>query len=152
VWFITGASRGFGALMTREALAAGDAVVATARTPRSVTEQLGDHPNLLAVALDVSEEAQARAAADAAAKRFGHIDILVNNAGFGLLGAVEEATAEEIARIYATNVFGLLAVTRAVLPQRQRRSGHVINFSSIGGYAALPGWGATARRSLPSKG
>jgi NAD(P)-dependent dehydrogenase (short-subunit alcohol dehydrogenase family) len=142
VWFITGASRGFGSLIAQEALAAGEAVAATARNPKSITEHLGEHPNLLALALDVTQEAEARAAAAAAIERFGRIDVLINNAGFGLLGAVEEATPEEIARIYSTNVFGLLAVTRAVLPyMRQQRSGRVINISSIGGYAASPGWG-----------
>jgi len=70
------------------------------------------------------------------------IDILANNAGYGLLGAVEEATGEEIERLYATNVFGLLKVTRAVLPHmRRQRSGHILNFSSIGGYFGYPGWG-----------
>ncbi|MEZ2130402.1 MULTISPECIES: oxidoreductase [unclassified Sinorhizobium] len=142
VWFITGASRGFGALMTKEALAAGDAVVATARSPKSVIEKIGDHPNLYAVALDVTNEAQAKEAAAAAVERFGRIDVLINNAGYGLLGAVEEASAEEIERIYATNVFGLLKVTRAILPyMRKQRSGRVLNFSSIGGYIGYPGWG-----------
>lgn len=142
VWFITGASRGFGALMAKEALAAGDAVVATARNPNTVVEQLGSHPNLLAAALDVTNEAQAKEAAAKAVERFGRIDILVNNAGYGLLGAVEEATAEEIEKLYATNVFGLLKVTRAVLPHmRRQRSGHILNFSSVGGYFGYPGWG-----------
>ena len=142
VWFITGASRGFGALMTKGALASGDAVVATARNPKTITEQFGDHPNLLAVALDVTNEDQARQAAAAAVARFGRIDILANNAGYGLLGAVEEATADEIEKIYATNVFGLLKVTRAVLPyMRRQRAGHILNFSSIGGYYGFPGWG-----------
>lgn len=142
VWFITGASRGFGALMTKEALAAGDAVVATARNPDTVSAAIGTHPNLLAVALDVTNEGQAREAAAKAIERFGRIDILANNAGYGLLGAVEEATAEEIEKLYATNVFGLLKVTRAVLPyMRRQRSGHILNFSSIGGYFGYPGWG-----------
>ncbi|OHV84005.1 oxidoreductase [Ensifer sp. LCM 4579] len=142
VWFITGASRGFGALMTKEALAAGDAVVATARNSSTVVEQFGDNPNLLAVALDVTNEAQAKEAAAKAIERFGRIDILVNNAGYGLLGAVEEATAEEVEKLYATNVFGLLKVTRAVLPyMRRQRAGHVLNFSSVGGYFGYPGWG-----------
>jgi NAD(P)-dependent dehydrogenase (short-subunit alcohol dehydrogenase family) len=142
VWFITGASRGFGALFAKEALAAGDAVAATGRNPKSVEESLGTHPHLLPLALDVTQEVQAQAAAASAVERFGRIDVLINNAGFGLLGAVEEATQEEIARLYATNVFGLLAVTRAVLPyMRHQRSGRVINISSIGGYAASQGWG-----------
>lgn len=143
VWFITGASRGFGALITQEALAAGDAVVATARDPKSVTDKMGDHPNLLAVKLDVTNEAAAHEAVKAAVKRFGRIDILLNNAGYGLLGAVEEASATEVERMFQTNVFGVLNVIRAVLPEmRRRRSGHVINISSIGGYAGYVGWGA----------
>jgi NAD(P)-dependent dehydrogenase (short-subunit alcohol dehydrogenase family) len=142
VWFITGASRGFGALMTKEALAAGDAVVATARNPKTIEDAFGQHPHLLPVALDVTNEDQAVEAAARAVKHFGRIDILANNAGYGLLGAVEEATAGEVEAIYATNVFGLLKVTRAVLPHmRRQRSGHILNFSSIGGYFGYPGWG-----------
>ncbi|MDE1148237.1 MAG: oxidoreductase [Azospirillaceae bacterium] len=143
VWFITGASRGFGALITREALAAGDAVVATARDPATITARLGTHPNLLPVALDVTNEDQAHAAVATAIKAFGRIDILVNNAGYGLLGGVEESSGAEVERLFATNVFGLLAVTRAVLPHmRRQRSGHVINLSSLGGYQSHVGWGA----------
>lgn len=141
-WFVTGASRGFGALIAKEALAAGDAVAATARNPQAVVDGVGESPNLLPLALDVTDEAQAHAAAKAAVARFGRIDVLVNNAGYGLLGAVEEATADEVERLYRTNVFGLLAVTRAVLPHmRERRSGHIINVSSIGGYQSGPGFG-----------
>jgi NAD(P)-dependent dehydrogenase (short-subunit alcohol dehydrogenase family) len=103
-WFITGASRGFGALITERALVKGDAVVATARNPQAVVDRSGAHPNLLAVALDVSNEEQAAAAAKAAIKRFGRIDVLLNNAGFGLMGAVEEASAAEIEAVYRTNV------------------------------------------------
>ena len=142
VWFITGASRGFGALVAREALAAGDSVVATARNPKTVIDSLGNHPNLAAIALDVTDEEQAKEAVRQAIQRFGQIDILVNNAGFGLLGAVEEASAAEIEKVYATNVFGLLKVSRAVLPEmRKRGSGHVLNISSLGGYQAVQGWG-----------
>jgi NAD(P)-dependent dehydrogenase (short-subunit alcohol dehydrogenase family) len=141
-WFITGASRGFGALIVARALERGDHVVATARKPETVTERFGEHPDLLAVALDVTDEAQAHEAARAAVERFGSIDVLVNNAGYGLLGAVEEATAAEVEAIYRTNVFGLLAVTRAVLPHmRRQRSGRILNLSSIGGYAAAAGFG-----------
>jgi NAD(P)-dependent dehydrogenase (short-subunit alcohol dehydrogenase family) len=141
-WFITGASRGFGALIVKEALGRGDNVVATARNPDTVTKAFGDRPNLLAIGLDVNDEAQARAAAAAAVDRFGRIDVLVNNAGFGLLGAIEENSAAEVEAVFRTNVFGLLSVTRAVLPHmRRERSGRVINISSIGGYRASVGWG-----------
>jgi len=152
-WFITGASRGFGLRVARLALESGDAVVATARRAEAVVEALGDRPNLLALALDVTDEAQARAAAAAAVERFGAIDVLLNNAGFGLLGAVEEATAEEVERIYRTNVFGLLNVTRAVLPtMRQRRSGRILNISSIGGYRGAAGFGVYSSTKFAVEG
>lgn len=142
VWFITGASRGFGLETARAALARGDCVVATARKPEAVTAALGSHPHLLAMALDVTREHEAHAAASEAVRAFGRIDVLLNNAGYGLLGAVEESSAREVENQFATNVFGLLNVTRAVLPHMRRaRSGLVINVSSIGGYAAYPGWG-----------
>ncbi|QKG64679.1 SDR family NAD(P)-dependent oxidoreductase [Pseudomonas sp. B14-6] len=142
VWLITGASRGIGAKIAAAALANGDAVVATARDASSVTQRFGTQPALLAVSLDVTNEAQGVAVAKAAIEHFGRIDVLVNNAGFGLLGAVEEASADEVRRVYETNVFGLLNITRAVLPyMRAARSGHVINLSSVGGYASGPGFG-----------
>ncbi|NPC72063.1 SDR family NAD(P)-dependent oxidoreductase [Corallococcus sp. AB004] len=135
-WLITGASRGFGVLIAQAALDAGDRVIATARNPKSIP--LAAHPRLVVAKLDVTDEAEAqRVVAEA-----GRIDVLVNNAGFGLLGGVEESSAAEIEKLYRTNVFGLLAVTRAVLPvMRQQRSGHVINLSSIGGYRSSSGWG-----------
>jgi NAD(P)-dependent dehydrogenase (short-subunit alcohol dehydrogenase family) len=142
VWFITGASRGIGARIAEAALAHGDAVVATARDATAIEQRFGAQPGLLAVALDVTDEAQAARAVAAALERFGRIDVLVNNAGYGLLGAVEEASADEVRRLYDTNVFGLLNVTRAVLPQmRERRRGHVINISSLGGVQSAAGFG-----------
>ncbi len=143
VWLITGASRGFGREITRQALDRGDAVVATARRPEQVAEALpGYGDRLLAVPLDLADPAQPAALAQAAVDRFGRIDILVNNAGRGLLGAVEEATADEVEAVFRTNVFGLLAVTRAVLPvMRAQRSGRILNLSSLGGFAQYPGWG-----------
>ncbi|AZZ75830.1 short-chain dehydrogenase/reductase [Pseudomonas sp. RU47] len=141
-WFITGASRGFGTLIAERALCAGDAVIATARNPQDITDRLGEQPNLLAVRLDVTREDEAHQAVAEGIKRFGCIDVLINNAGFGVLGAVEETSASETERLFATNVFGLLNVTRAVLPHmRAQRSGRVINISSIGGYQAYMGWG-----------
>lgn len=152
-WFITGASRGFGARIARLALDQGDNVVATARNADAVIKALGDHPALLALPLDVTDEAQAHAAAAAAVDRFGRIDVLLNNAGFGLLGAVEEASAEEVERLYRTNVFGLLNVTRAVLPQmRAQRSGRILNISSIGGYRAGPGFGVYSSTKFAVEG
>jgi NAD(P)-dependent dehydrogenase (short-subunit alcohol dehydrogenase family) len=142
VWFVTGAARGIGARIVDAALAQGDAVVATSRDASTLEQRFGAQPGLLAVALDVTSEAQSAAAVTAALARFGRIDVLVNNAGFGLLGAVEEASADEVRRLYETNVFGLLNVTRAVLPaMRARRSGHVINISSLGGYRSGAGFG-----------
>lgn len=142
VWMITGASRGIGARIAEAALAQGDAVVATARDADAITQRLGTRDALLPVALDVTDEAQARHAVGAALERFGRIDVLVNNAGYGLLGAVEESTADEVHRLFNTNVFGLLHVTRAVLPaMRARRAGHVINISSLGGVQSSAGFG-----------
>lgn len=145
VWFITGASRGFGLQIARDALARGHRVVATARDAAAVTAALGEDDNVLAVALDVTNEEQARQAAQAAVDRFGRIDVLINNAGRGLLGAVEEATDAEVRAVYETNVFGLLTVTRAVAPVlRAQRSGTIVNISSVGGFVGSPGWGVYA--------
>jgi NAD(P)-dependent dehydrogenase (short-subunit alcohol dehydrogenase family) len=142
VWMITGASRGMGAEITAAALAQGDAVVATARKSSAVTNALGSQPGLLAVDLDVTSEAAAHQAVRLALAHFGRIDVLVNNAGYGLAGAVEETSADEVRSIFDTNVMGLLNVTRAVLPQmRSQRSGHVINMSSLGGYRVGAGFG-----------
>ncbi len=154
VWFVTGASRGFGREIVRGALAGGDAVVAAAREPEAVREALPDAGDrLLAVGLDVTDEAAARDAVAAAVERFGRIDVLVNNAGRGLVGAVEEASAEEVRALFDTNVFGMLSVTRAVLPEmRRRRSGRVINISSVGGFAAGVGWGVYAGTKFAVEG
>ena len=142
VWLITGASRGLGACITRAALAHGDAVVATGRNVAALAAAFEANDALLPLALDVTDEAQAAHVVETALARFGRIDVLVNNAGYGLVGAIEEATAEEVQRQYATNVFGLLNVTRAVLPgMRRRRAGHVINISSLGGFQSFPGYG-----------
>jgi NAD(P)-dependent dehydrogenase (short-subunit alcohol dehydrogenase family) len=141
-WFVTGASRGFGALFVKEALERGDNVVAAVRDIRAAAARLGEHENLLIVKLDVTDEAEAKAAVARAVEHFGRIDVLINNAGFGVLGAVEEIPADEVEAIYRTNIFGLLAVTRAALPLlRRQRSGHIINISSIGGYQSWAAWG-----------
>jgi NADP-dependent 3-hydroxy acid dehydrogenase YdfG len=145
-WFITGAARGLGYEMALHALEAGANVVATARSLSQVEAAFASAPGfserLLPVTLDVTDESQAVAAVEVAVARFGSIDVLVNNAGRGLLGAVEEASAAEVEAVFATNVFGLLNVTRAVLPHmRAAHSGHVVNISSMGGFAQVAGWG-----------
>ena len=140
-WLITGASRGIGAEIATAVLAAGDKLIATARNQTDL-QQFVTSQGVLTLSMDVTNEAQVRGAIATALDKFGQIDVLVNNAGFGLLGAVEECSAEEVESVYHTNVFGLLNVIRAVLPSmRQRRSGHIINLSSIGGYRASVGWG-----------
>jgi NADP-dependent 3-hydroxy acid dehydrogenase YdfG len=146
VWFITGASRGFGLEITREALSRGDSVVATARNPQAVQDAIPDGGDrLLAVGLDVGVSEQVTRAVQAAIERFGRIDVLVNNAGRGLVGTVEETSDAEARALFDVNVFGLLAVTRAVLPyMRAARSGLVVNLSSVGGFVAWPGWGVYA--------
>ena len=144
-WFITGAARGLGLAIAQRALAAGDNCVATARSAAHVEAAFAGSPargRVLPVALDVTEEPQARAAVAAAVAEFGGIDFLVNNAGRGLLGAVEEACAAEVRTIFETNVFGVLNVIRAALPHmRARRSGHIVNIGSMGGFAQVAGWG-----------
>jgi NAD(P)-dependent dehydrogenase (short-subunit alcohol dehydrogenase family) len=153
VWFITGASRGIGALIAEAALADGNAVVAAGRNVAAIVERLGDSATLLPVALDVTDEAQAKEAVRTAVEKFGRIDVLVNNAGFGLLGAVEESADRDVRRMYDTNVFGLLNVTRAVLPvMRKNRSGHVINISSIGGYRGAAGFGVYSSTKFAVEG
>lgn len=142
VWFITGASRGLGALIAQAALDAGHAVVATGRNSAAIADRLGVSPALLPVALDVTDEGQAKAAVEAAIGAFGRIDVLVNNAGFGLLAAIEESSDADVRRMFDTDVFGLLNVTRAVLPvMRRQRAGHVMNMSSVGGYRSAAGFG-----------
>lgn len=143
IWFITGASKGFGFEIAKAVLANGDRVVATVRkNAEQLADRLGNRDRALVVTLDVTNEAQAKAGVQAAIERFSRIDVLVNNAGYGLLAATEEASAEEIKKQYDTNVFGLLNVTQAVLPQmRKQASGHIINISSLFGYLnALPGF------------
>ncbi|MEV0845157.1 oxidoreductase [Streptomyces sp. NPDC049954] len=142
-WFITGASRGFGLEIARQALERGDDVVATARRPEAVEKELPGHPEqLLALPLDITDEEQAHTAVAAAVARFGTVDVLVNNAGRGLLGAVEESSDAAVRAVYDANVFGLLNVSRAVLPvMRRQRSGRVLNFSSLGGFHSSAGFG-----------
>ncbi len=143
VWFITGASTGFGRLLAEEVLQRGGKVIATARKLDKVADLVTQHPGrVLALALDVTDAGQVDSAVTQAFAKFGEVDVLVNNAGYGVAGAIEEVSEDELMPMYQTNVFGLLRVTRAFLPYlRKQRSGHILNLSSIGGLTAGPGWG-----------
>lgn len=134
VWFVTGAGRGLGIGIVQQALAAGHSVVATGRDPQKVRDAIGDHENLLTVALDITDPAAAETAAAAAVDRFGRIDVLVNNAGNFYAGYFENISPEQFRAQMETNFFGPLSVTRAVLPvMRAQRSGQVITVTSTAG-------------------
>jgi NAD(P)-dependent dehydrogenase (short-subunit alcohol dehydrogenase family) len=144
VWLITGSSRGFGRSLAEAILAHGDQLVATARHP----EQLRDLVTLYgaqvrAVTLDVTNAEQARAAVAAAVEAFGRLDVVVNNAGYGYAAAIEDANEDDLRAEIETDLWGVINVTRAALPVLHRqRSGHFMQFSSIGGRVGIPGFGA----------
>jgi len=162
VWFVTGAARGMGIDIAKAALAAGHSVAATARNEAKVTEVLGEHENLLALSLDITDPVAAKTAVDATVARFGRIDTLVNNAGTFQAGFFEEISDKAFRAQMETNFFGPLNVTRAVLPvMRKQRSGHVITFSSVAGLVgqdftsaysaskfALEGWMETLQHDV----
>ena len=154
VWFVTGTSTGFGRLIAEEALAAGDLVVATARDPRSVDDLAAAAPDRVrALALDVTDGPAVTKAVAEAVEAFGRIDVLVNNAGYGLRGAIEEFTDAELRQVFETNVFGLLAVTRAVLPtMRAQGSGLIVQMSSVGGVTSRLGGTAYAGTKFAVEG
>ncbi|WP_432453311.1 SDR family NAD(P)-dependent oxidoreductase [Agarivorans sp. QJM3NY_29] len=141
-WFITGASRGIGFEIAQAALVSGDNVVATARNVRRLREQLGSEiqPQLECIELDVNNYIQAKEAVSWSIERFASIEVLVNNAGFGQLGHFETVEQRAIEQQFSTNVFGLMHVTRAVLPaMRRQQRGHILNLSSIGGALGFDG-------------
>lgn len=143
VWFITGASRGFGKAFAKAALERGDRVAATARNPDDVSDLVDAHGDaVLAVALDVTDRDSVDRAVTEAHEHFGRLDVVVNNAGFGLAGSVEEVSDEDLQRQLDVNLLGALWVTRRVLPiLRDQGSGWIVQVSSIGGLAAFPGFG-----------
>jgi NAD(P)-dependent dehydrogenase (short-subunit alcohol dehydrogenase family) len=135
VWFITGSSRGLGRSLTEAVLAKGDQVAATARKPEQLDDLVEKYPGqVYALKLDVTRNDQVyRAVADAVA-HFGKIDVLVNNAGFGITGAAEAFTDEQVRSQLETNLYAPIEITRAVLPyMRKHRSGHILQISSVGG-------------------
>jgi NAD(P)-dependent dehydrogenase (short-subunit alcohol dehydrogenase family) len=141
IWFVTGAARGIGAEIVKAALAAGEKVVATGRDPAKVAQAFdASSEKLFVTTLDVAVAGQAESAVAAAIARFGGIDVLVNNAGYGQLGAFEQQGPADAERQFATNVFGVFNVTRAVLPvMRKQRAGRIFNITSIGGLRGGPG-------------
>ncbi|VWB19739.1 short-chain dehydrogenase [Burkholderia arboris] len=143
VWFVTGSSSGLGRELAEQALARGWRVVLAVRQPDAVASLAGRYPDTaMTVRLDVTDPVSIADAVAAAQARFGHIDVLVNAAGYGYLAAIEEGEDQAIRAQFETNVFGLLAVTRAVLPgMRARRCGRVVNFSSLGGLVAFAATG-----------
>ena len=143
VWFITGCSTGFGRELARLIIEQGGKVVATARSRERVADLVeGAEDRALALALDVTDAAQIEEAVAAANARFGRVDVLVNNAGYGYQASCEEGVEDAIRAQFDANVFGLFAMTRAVLPgMRERRAGHVINISSVAGFIGFPGSG-----------
>jgi NAD(P)-dependent dehydrogenase (short-subunit alcohol dehydrogenase family) len=141
VWFITGCSTGFGRELAQQALARGFQTVVTARDPAQVAD-LASKGTALVLKLDVTDHGQVAAAVSAAEERFGHIDVLVNNAGIGYFAALEEAEEAEVRRMFDINVFGLTSMIQAALPgMRRRRSGFIVNISSIGGLRSFPALG-----------
>ena len=155
VWFITGCSSGFGKALCKQLLARGEKVVATARNTDTLKDiELLATPNqLLVLPLDVTSTIQIKEGVEKANSHFGKIDVLINNAGFGQTGALEEVSEEVVRKSFDTNVFGLIEVTRAVLPHmRSQKSGHIINLSSVAGIAAIGGAGIYAATKFAVEG
>ena len=154
VWFITGASSGFGRLLAEKALERGERVVATARDRSRIADLETRYPEAArALTLDVTRPDQVSAVVPEALAAFGGVDILANNAGYGVCGAVEEVAEDEFEPMFQTNLYGLLRVTRAFLPHfRQRRGGHILNLSSMAGLTGAPGWGLYAATKFAVEG
>ena len=154
VWLITGASRGLGRAFTEEALKAGHRVLATARNSKHLADLAGKFgESVWTVPLDVTNEEQAKYAVDAAIRTFGGLDVLVNNAGYGNVGSVEDTSLADFRAQIETNLFGVIIMTKAVLPYfRERRAGHLIQISSIGGRVGPPGRAAYAAAKFGVEG
>jgi len=142
VWFITGASKGFGLSLVKQLLEAGQLVAATSRNRQELIQAAGSiHNNFLPLQVDLVNESSVSLALQHTYEKFGRIDVVINNAGYGIGGAIEELTDAETRAAFDVNVFGTLNVIRNVMPYlRQQRSGHIINIASIAGIAPGTGW------------
>jgi NAD(P)-dependent dehydrogenase (short-subunit alcohol dehydrogenase family) len=142
-WFITGCSTGLGRALAAAVLDRGDNAVITARSLESIADLADSHPGTaLPLVLDVTDNDQVASAVQHAETRFGAVDVLVNNAGYGYRAAIEEGDGEDVQKLFATNVFGPVALIKAILPgMRARRSGTIVNVSSIGARISPPGSG-----------
>ncbi|MGW7256316.1 oxidoreductase [Streptomyces sp. NPDC054834] len=154
VWLVTGASSGFGRAIAEAAVAAGDVVVGAVRRPEALDDLVNAHPDQVeALRLDVTEPAAAETAVRDVVARHGRIDVLVNNAGRTHVGAVEETTDQELRDLFDLHVFGPAALVRAVLPHmRERRSGAIVQMSSMGGQMSFAGFGAYSATKFALEG
>ncbi|MFD6126686.1 oxidoreductase, partial [Streptomyces hydrogenans] len=154
VWLITGANSGFGRAFTEAAVAAGDVVVAGARRVGALDDLVAAHPDQVdAVSLDVTDHAAVDRVVREVAERHGRIDVLVNNAGRTHVGSVEETDDAELRSLFDVHVFGPAALTRAVLPyMRARRSGAIVQLSSVGGQMSMAGFGAYSATKFALEG
>jgi NAD(P)-dependent dehydrogenase (short-subunit alcohol dehydrogenase family) len=154
VWLITGASSGFGRAIAEAALAAGDTVVAAVRRPAAVDDLTAAHPGRVAAAgLDITDGTRIPAVADEVIGRYGRIDVLVNSAGRALVGGVEETSDRELRELMEVHFFGAAALTRAVLPHmRERRSGAIVQITSMGGRMSFAGVGAYSATKFALEG
>ena len=143
VWLVTGSSTGFGRSLVEDLVARGENVVATARDSRTLSDLVARAPErVLALSLDVTKRDEIASAVQSASERFGAIDVLVNNAGYSIVGAVEETSEAELRAAFEPMFFGAVAMTQAVLPgMRERRSGTIVQISSVGGFITAPGFG-----------
>ena len=143
VWLITGCSTGFGRELAKLVLARGDKAVITARKPEEIQDLVkGREDSALALKLDVTVASEVKEVSREAEKRFGRVDVLVNNAGYGYLSAIEEGEDDAVRKLMETNFFGLVEMTKAVLPgMRKRHTGRIVNVSSIGGLVSFAATG-----------
>lgn len=143
VWFITGASNGFGLALVKQLLDCGYKVAATSRDKTQIEEKTGKNPNLLALTVDITGDNEVKSAIEETIKTFGKIDVAVNNAGYMLLGALEEVAAKEFQQSMNVNVFAFQNVIRNIMPYfRKQGRGHIFNFASSAGYSADAGAGS----------